>query len=487
MATHDDRTVALRDILTRLCKYTGLSPERLRHTEIDVTPLLALPAIARHAQRTGVAREEAVPAVLRDVARQLPPSDLLIADAALSLGLLRDDLPPGLEADRLYAENLGDRRLYLATHWNALHEVIDAGPAPGAPTVKRLRTVVEHQTFTALAGLLAVANGYPPPPARPLGAGATVTVVGDAVIDHLYTVDAFATENLPASGTFTGHPGGKGLNRAVAAARLGLDAQLVAAIGGDENGRAILSLLSEEGVHRDLVKLVPFAPTLITAVVQTATGAAQLIGCHDERVQLTGEDLRSGALRAALAGSAVVVATFEPPARVIEQLLGAVAELDPRPQVVLCPTPRTPVPQSLYTHLGAVDFLAGTTAELRAMLPEADAGDTADVARLLRGLGVGTVCALSDFHCRVFADGGELLIDDFPPVLRSAPGAAAAFAAALARRLVDAHGPLDAEDYRWATAAMFTTQQLGAVTAALPTVAEVDRVVALFAGLPRGD
>lgn len=39
MAPYDDTViVAIRNILTRLCKRSGLSQERLTTTEIDVTP-----------------------------------------------------------------------------------------------------------------------------------------------------------------------------------------------------------------------------------------------------------------------------------------------------------------------------------------------------------------------------------------------------------------------------------------------------------------
>lgn len=86
----DSRMVAIRNILTRLCKYSGLSSDRLRNTEIDVEPLLDLVVVRQRALRTGRSPEESMLPVVSDMARRLQPTDRLIADAALSLGLFRE-------------------------------------------------------------------------------------------------------------------------------------------------------------------------------------------------------------------------------------------------------------------------------------------------------------------------------------------------------------------------------------------------------------
>ncbi len=486
MVPQDARVAAIRSILARLGKYAGLNAERLRHTEIDAAPLLELLSVRRHARRTGASVESSILPVVREVAQWLPPTDRLIVDAALSLGLFRDRSGVGVDVERLYADNLGERREALTEQWVALHTLLDVDPVPETPTVKRLRTVSEHTAFTALAGLLATDSGYPM--AGPSAAAPTtvprhglVTVFGDAVIDHLYRVDTFPAADNAASGTFTGHPGGKGLNRAVAAARLGIGVHLVCAVGGDEYGRRILEFIDTEGVHLDLVKVVPFATSLVTAVVITPNGETRIIGCRDSRVQLQDEDLHRPELRAALEASDAVILSFEPPPSVIEQVLSVVSQMRPKPPVIVCPTPSMPVPQSLYQYLGAVDFLVGAAADLHALLPDVAAESADDIARLLRGLGVGTVCTVEDFRCVVASDTVEAVIDHFPQVLKASVGAAAAFTGALAYRLVHSGTPLTATDFVWATAAMIPTQNLGAVAVSMPGVAEIDRIVRLYA------
>ncbi|KAF0847017.1 ribokinase [Nocardia caishijiensis] len=478
---------AVRSLLARLSKYSGLSEERLRHTEIEPAALLELLVVRRHAERTGGSAEAAVLAVVREVAQWLTPTDRLIIDAALCLGLWRDRSDVGVDLERLYADNLGERREALTEQWIALHAHLDVDPAPETPTVKRLRTALEHAAFTALAGLLAAESGYPTAqptvaaPTVPPAQRGVVTVFGDAVIDHIYRVDDFPTPASPASGRFTDRPGGKGLNRAVAAARLGINVHLVCAVGGDEYGRRIHEFLEAQRVHLDLVKMVPSAPSLVTAVVLAPNGEFQMISCRDTRMQLQEEDLHRPELRAALESSDVVILTFEQPPAVIEQVLSTVSQLHPKPTVIVCPSPSMVAPQGLYQYLGTVDYLVGTTTELAALLPDAFAASADDVVRLLRRLGIGSVCTVENFRCVVASDTVNTIVDHFPHVLRAAVGAAAAFTGALAYRLVNSRTALTADDYVWAAAAMILTQHLGTFATTVPGIEEIDRIVDLFA------
>ncbi|MFC4128358.1 PfkB family carbohydrate kinase [Nocardia rhizosphaerae] len=489
MIPQDARTDVVRGILARLGKFSGLSAERLRHTEIGADPVLELPVVADHARRAGISPEEAVLPVLRATAGQLPPTQRLIADATLALGMLRDLSAGEIDPDRLYAANLGARREYLAEHWAALHAAIGATDIPVAPTVKRLRTSAERAALTALAGALTDPVTVALPSAAPVRpaprTGRSVTVLGDAVIDHLYRVDTFPGRNAPVDGSFAGQPGGKGLNRAIAAALLGLDVHLIAAVGDDENGARILARLDHFGIGRDLVKVVPSAPTLVTAVIMNHSGEVRLIGCRDARVRLLNEDLDRPETRAALADSEVIVLTFEQPAPILEAVLAFLRELPERPQVIVCAAPSLAVPQRLYLYLDVVDYLVGSSAELNALLPDVETDSQADTARRLRGLGVSVVCAVDGFGCTVYSDHDDIVVDHYPRVLKAAVGAAAAFAAALALRVARSEDSLTAADFRWATAAMFPTQQLGAVSAGFPDVAAIDRIVSLYPGAGR--
>ncbi|WP_433654181.1 PfkB family carbohydrate kinase [Nocardia sp. CA-128927] len=494
MVPQDSGVVAVRNILTRLCKRSGLSSDRLRTTEIDVAPLLDLLAVRQHARRHGIAPEEAVLPVVKELAAQLEPTNRLIADAELSLGLLRENATDAVDLDRLYAADLGERREYLTEHWRLLHETLRAERIPITPSVRSLRATPERRAFTALAGLLVNESVYDAgsvhpattiepklsePRAVPTVPG-VVTVFGDAVIDHIYFVD-----HIPMAGTstpgnsFEKHPGGKGLNRAVAAARLGLQVRLISAVGDDDEGRHVLDYLRSENVDTDLVKVVPEAPTPVTAVMITSTGAAGLIGCRDDRIRLSARDLRSAPIRASIAASDAVLLTFEQPITVIEQVMALVRRLDSRPLLVVNPSPPIDLPQYLYQYLNVVDYLAGTSKNLAAMVPEVAAASISDTAQRLRALGVRSVCATEDFRCTVWSDPVNTQIPAFPAAMEDSPGAQAAFAAALVYRLVSTRRPAAEDDYIWATAAMVATQSFGDVPGAMPPVSEIDRIVRL--------
>lgn len=70
------------------------------------------------------------------------------------------------------------------------------------------------------------------------------------------------------------HPGGKGANQAVAAARLGAAVSLVGAVGDDEHGRVLRGVLGEEGVDLTHVTTRPDRPTGV-GLITVASAAAQ--------------------------------------------------------------------------------------------------------------------------------------------------------------------------------------------------------------------
>ncbi|WP_406277133.1 PfkB family carbohydrate kinase [Nocardia sp. NBC_00881] len=492
----DSGMVAVRNILTRLCKRSGLSSDRLRNTEIDVLPLLDLLAVRQYAWRADIAREEAVLPLVQELVLRLEPTHRLIVDAELSLGLLRERPPNGVDLDRLYASDLGERREYLTQRWDVLHEAMGAQRIPAAPTVRSLRAAPEHRAFTELASLLATASVFDGAHAVDAVIGASevtvrqsvsaksrgaVTVIGDAVIDHMYLVDRIPGPGGTARGSYEEHPGGKGLTRAVAAARLGLDVRLISAVGDDDAGSRILEYLRSERVDTELVKVVPYAPTPVTSVIIAGTGAASTIGCKDERIRLSAQDLRSAGIRNALAGSDAVLLTFEQPTGVIEQIMAELRCLGTRPLVVVHPAPPLDRPQYLYQYLGAVDYLVGADKELGAlaMLPDGATGSGAQTATLLRALGVRSVCAIQDFRCAVWSDQVSAEFQPFPTALEDSVGAHAAFSAALVYRLVSTRRPAERNDYVWATAAMVATQSVGDVPGAMPLVSEVERIFRL--------
>ena len=91
-----------------------------------------------------------------------------------------------------------------------------------------------------------------------------VMVVGSANLDLVATVDRLPRpgETLTAS-DYAEYAGGKGLNQAVAAARMGAKTAFIGCVGADDAGRFLRRVLEEEGVD-----------TTLLHTVQSATGRA---------------------------------------------------------------------------------------------------------------------------------------------------------------------------------------------------------------------
>ena len=107
--------------------------------------------------------------------------------------------------------------------------------------------------------------------------GNVVVIVGSVNVDLVV-----ATERLPGRGeTVLGrrlerYGGGKGANAAVAAARLGAEARLVAAVGDDALGRDALAELGREGVDVGEVSTVSGEVTGAALIVVDGSGDNQI-------------------------------------------------------------------------------------------------------------------------------------------------------------------------------------------------------------------
>ncbi|WP_245720386.1 carbohydrate kinase family protein [Nocardia uniformis] len=473
--------LAVRNILSRLGKRSGLSPERLRDTEIDVDALLNLPIVHRYATTAGLSPAEAVHGVITYAARQLPLTERLIVDAELALGLLRDNPPNGVDLDRLYAAELGDRRRYLIERWCDLHESLGAETTPRTPTERTLRGEPERRAFTALAQLITAGPAFGASAIASNGgaegrARGRVTVLGDAVIDHIYVVDRMPEPGSSMWVDFQRSPGGKGLNRAVAVARLGLRAQLLAAVGGDPDGHEILAYLRMCGVETNLVGVVERARTPITAVIMPAVGHSANLAFKEDRLRLHPDDLDTPETRAALTTADVVLLTFEQPVDVIVRALEIVAAGGRSRVIVSASPPLNGSPRKLYRSLRSVHYLIGTPDEL-ARLASEDASGADDAVERLLVLGVDTVCTIDGFQLTIRSRRGELVVPEPATAMAGSAGAYAAFSAALAYRLAVGGQPAREPDFLWAAAAMTATQSVSTIAEVMPSVAEIDRLM----------
>lgn len=253
-------------------------------------------------------------------------------------------------------------------------------------------------------------------------------VVGSANADLVIGV-----ERRPAAGeTVLGsdlavHPGGKGGNQAVAAARLGARTALLARVGDDAHGRLLLDSQREAGVDTAGV-LVGGAPTGVALITVDPSGDNSIVVSPGANGRLTPEDVRGAA---ALFRAAQVVSTqLEIP---LETVVEVVRNLLPHNRFVLNPSPPRALPQEV---LAACDPLIVNEHEARVLLGAAAGIEPEEWAAALLALGPRSVVVTLGAAGSLVADAdGMTRVPSVRVAAVDTTGAGDAFTAALAWRL----------------------------------------------------
>ena len=467
--------LVLTHALEKLRARDGLTSSRLENSRnIESGPLLGLAAVRRYAAVHDVELSAAALDVIRECVRDnLQGSQRIVADAVLGLGIfstiyishgIQERVVSGLSSDLL-----GRRRDNLLKNWRPLHEALSLTQTE-PPSDRALRGTIEPAVLRELARQLIRREVYSigsksvmpaaqenssnelPEPKR-----GRVIVVGGAVMDA-----TFRTKVLPLVETstealgFSLAPGGKGLKQAVAAARLGLDVALVAAVTDDRFGHEIISHLQDERVDTSLLKLVDDAQTPFTGVIEFELGNSMAINWPNRmEVHLDIRDIDR--LQQQFAGCDAVLLTFEMPRETLQHALARLNELaDPRPIVIV--TPEQPYDAAISGQaLSQIDYLVAQAWELSRYVPsDRKAFDLDVAARQLLAYGVETLCVPTPAGCNIYSEAsrGAFTVPTVPSAYLEQAMARDAFCAALAARLIDNQGQFSEEVARWATTAM---------------------------------
>jgi ribokinase len=268
----------------------------------------------------------------------------------------------------------------------------------------------------------------------------SLTVVGSINLDLVATC-----ERLPRPGEtvtdaeFARHPGGKGANQAVAAARLGATVRMVGCVGEDELADAALAGLREAGVELEV------------RTVQAPTGVALIVVDGEGENEIVVAPGANGLVDAPEAGENTLVQLEIPPETV------AAAARATSGFFALNAAPAKPVPIEV---LGRADLVVVNRYELDA-LPEAP--------RV-------TALTLGEEGAVVLEDGEEVA-RAAPPKVDAVDGTAAgdAFTACLVVSLLE--GRDREEALRRACAAGALAASRAGAQPSLPTAAEVDEIL----------
>jgi ribokinase len=296
-----------------------------------------------------------------------------------------------------------------------------------------------------------------------------IVVIGSANVDLVTRVKQLPVpgETVLATG-YAEHPGGKGANQAIAAARLGRAVSFVGVVGDDGHGAWLTEALLAEGVDVANLRRLDGVPTGRALVLVDDAAENSIVVVAGANAELRPDDV--SAASSALRGAAVAVAQLEIP---LEAVRAAGEHAAGR--FVLNPAPARPLDADL---LGRVDVLVVNEGELARVTGVEVGGDPDTFAQRVAqaGLRCAVVVTLGGRGAMVCEDGRVTVCPAPPVTVVDTTGAGDCFVGALADALARGLGLPDA--LHWAVAAAsLSTQSLGATTA-MPTSAEVDALLA---------
>lgn len=274
-----------------------------------------------------------------------------------------------------------------------------------------------------------------------------ITVIGSINLDFVASA-----EKLPAPGeTVTGaalarHPGGKGANQALAAARLGAEVVLVGRVGADAMADEALALLHAEGVDLSMVAVDSAAATGVALIAVAKGGENQIVVAPGANAAFTPERLTTAAQGA-------LICQLELP---LETVAKAVAQASGF--VCLNLAPAAPLPAQTLARANLV------------VVNETEAAFYGEALHQLPGLIAVTWGAKGAGLYRA----GELIAQAAPPPVAAidTTGAGDAFVAALTLALLEGQPPQAALAFACTTGALSATRP--GAQPSLPTRAEVE-------------
>jgi ribokinase len=294
----------------------------------------------------------------------------------------------------------------------------------------------------------------------------SICVVGSLNMDLV-----MRTPHLPApgetisGGPFATHPGGKGANQAVAAARLGAAVAMVGRVGGDAFGARLRTELTEADIDIRQVVTLPDMASGVALIAVEASGQNSIIIAPGANGALTPADVE--AANPPITAAQVLLLQLETPLPAVQraaELAHATGTL-----VLLNPAPAQPLPAEL---LAQVDYLIPNEQEAALLLGEtiATGADAAGAAqRLCAQTGVGGVVITLGAQGALLAQAQTepQFVPAHPVAVVDTTAAGDAFVGAFAVALAEGRTP--AEAMRWGNAAGALAVTTAGAQPSLPT------------------
>jgi ribokinase len=298
-----------------------------------------------------------------------------------------------------------------------------------------------------------------------------VVVVGGLNLDYLVrTAQLPRPDASTADGQFVRSCGGKGLNQAVAVARLGVRTTLIGAVGGDGAGAEAIARLTAERVGVDFVKRHPESSTGVAVIQVDGDGRKQTAAAIGANSRMAVDQIV--AATDTIARARILLVQLEVPMACVARALQIAREH--QVGVILDPAPARPVSDGIIDD---VEVLKPNAVEARMLtgLDVHDQGSAVDAAYRLRQRGARNVIVSTATGSLLLAGQGAWWYPNLPVETVDTTGAGDAFAGALAVALVEGRALSDAVAFAHAAAALATTQ-----VGALPSLPYRDPVDQLW-------
>jgi ribokinase len=311
---------------------------------------------------------------------------------------------------------------------------------------------------------------------------ASICVVGSLNVDLVCHADRLprAGETLLAR-SFATHPGGKGANQAVAAARAAArpgSVSMIGAVGDDAHGAQLLAALGREDVDVSAVAVRRGSPSGIALITVDARGENHVVVASGANATLAAADVERAAAR--VRSSRLVLAQLETPLAALAAAQGIARRHGAR--VLLNAAPARALPASLFA---GVDLLVANEGEAQVLCGAEEGSDPERLARELAALGPRTVVlTLGARGALAVEDGRTCACPAFDVRAVDTTAAGDAFAGALAVSIVEEEPLERALRFACAAGALAVTRA-GAIPS-LPRREEL-RALALRAGVCGGD
>lgn len=302
-----------------------------------------------------------------------------------------------------------------------------------------------------------------------------IVVLGGAVMDLVFPVRELPQWHQAVQAhSFRMYPGGKGLNQAIAAARLGAEVSLISAVGNDEFGERILEYLEMHRVLCDFIEVVERDYTDVTGILVSGLGDVAFVGWKGMTMrQVSKEEIRKAEMRIREADAILI--TFEVSLDTVQEAVSIASAKETL--IVLNPAPPLdPLEPPPYTLMPDIDILVPNRWEATQLLRLGDT-EAKELARLLHEMGAKIACVTDSENGCALATSER--VDEYPSFVVGKPvdttGGSDAFCAAVAIALVKGLDLESAITIANAAAALAVVKRGGAPS--MPTVEEINRLL----------